>query len=323
MGFHEQAIFPSKIARGSTFGPGYNTAIVEVRGGAETRTSYYEQPRHYGDVSQGISTWDELMDIKRFYIARLGGAYGFRFPDPLDNTSHPDGTSAPGSTDQYLGDGDGSTTVFQLRKQYIDAGITRNRPIQKPVEGSVSVSINDVNQGSGWSVNTTNGEITFTSPPPSGQSVKAGFRYHVPVRFDDDADKGLLTNFQEFNNGAVQPIGIIELVDERPTDDEAFRGGSRAFNLENGADVAITPADGLLMQVTPLESGRKVILPPTQYLEGGGPYFYIQNNSQTESFDLNTDAFTTLVTLAPTEVYQLLILVQGGGQKTWFAIGPF
>lgn len=321
MGFHEQAVFPSKIAQGSTFGPSFNTAISEVRGGAETRVGYYEVPRHMGDVSGGISTWAEMMALKKFYVARLGAMYGFRFPDPLDNTSNDDGVSAPTSVDQLIGEGDGTTVHFQLRKQYIDGGVTRNRTIQKPIAGTVSVSIGNVTQSSGWSVDTTTGTITFTSAPANGAQIKAGFRFHVPVRFGDDADKGLLVSFAEWQLGNVGPIEIIELIDERPTDDEVFRGGSALITMT--ADVSVSPATGLLLRCVPDQSGRKLYLPSTQNLEGGGPYFYIQNNQPTYTLDIVNNNGTLVVQAAATKVYQLLIFRDSAGVKTWFAVGPF
>tara|TARA_R110000744_G_scaffold104945_2_gene200743 strand:- start:642 stop:1604 length:963 start_codon:yes stop_codon:yes gene_type:complete len=319
MGFHEQAVFPSKIAVGSTFGPGFNTAVVEVRGGAETRTGYYETPRHLGDISRGIDTWDDLMLIKQFYIARLGAAYGFRFPDPGDYTSAANGYDVPTPTDQLIGDTNGALTSFQLRKQYQDGGVIRNRSIQKPIETSVRVALDNVEVLTGWSVDDTTGVILFTSPPAGGQTLKAGFEFHVPCRFDDDSDKGLLTSFNEFRNGNLQPIGIIELIDERPTDDEAYRGGSKTFTMTT--DVAVTPATGLLIRAAPDQDNLRVVLPITQYLESGGPYFYIQNNQATYNLIVATAALDTVATLAPTEVYQLLISDQAG-VKTWFALGP-
>ena len=185
MGFHEQAVFPSKIAVGSTFGPGFNTAVVEVRGGAETRTGYYETPRHLGDISRGIDTWDDLMLIKQFYIARLGAAYGFRFPDPGDYTSAANGYDAPTPTDQLIGDTNGALTSFQLRKQYQDGGVIRNRSIQKPIETSVRVALDNVEVLTGWSVDDTTGVILFTSPPAGGQTVKAGVQERQPPAHRD------------------------------------------------------------------------------------------------------------------------------------------
>ena len=60
------------------------------------------------------------------------------------------------------------------------------RRIVKPVTGTVRVALAGVEQLSGWSVETTNGIVTFDTAPASGVLITAGFEFDVPVRFDTD-----------------------------------------------------------------------------------------------------------------------------------------
>lgn len=61
---------------------------------------------------------------------------------------------------------------------------------------------------SGWSVDTTTGLITFTSPPAAGAVLTAGFEFDTPVRFDTDMIDVAL-KFERL--GSIQSIPLIEV----------------------------------------------------------------------------------------------------------------
>ena len=82
------------------------------------------------------------------------------------------------------------------------------RPITKPVAGTVVVSLNNVSQPSGWSVDTTTGVITFGTAPGAGVIVRAGFEFDVPVRFDDEE---LQLSADAFQAGSIPTINVIEI----------------------------------------------------------------------------------------------------------------
>jgi uncharacterized protein (TIGR02217 family) len=54
------------------------------------------------------------------------------------------------------------------------------------VAGTVKVYLDDVEQLSGWSVDTTTGLVIFSTAPAVGIEVTADFEFDVPVRFDTD-----------------------------------------------------------------------------------------------------------------------------------------
>ncbi len=93
-------------------------------------------------------------------------------------------------------------------KAYASGSQTWTRTITKPVAGTVVVALDGVTQGSGWSVDTTTGIVTFTSAPASGVAVTAGFEFDVPVRFDTDQ---LDVNLDIETKGSIASIPLIEV----------------------------------------------------------------------------------------------------------------
>lgn len=104
--------------------------------------------------------------------------------------------------------GDGSTHTFQLQKTYSDSGAFYTRTIKKPVAGTVRVSVAGTEITTGFAVDSTTGIITITSAPSSGQVVKAGYEFDVPVRFNTDS---IAINIAGFNAGEIPSIPIIEV----------------------------------------------------------------------------------------------------------------
>jgi uncharacterized protein (TIGR02217 family) len=72
----------------------------------------------------------------------------------------------------------------------------------------VKVYLNGIEQGSGWSVDTTTGLVTFGLPPAAGVEVTADFAFDVPVRFDTDHMAVTIETYQLHN---WQQIPIVEL----------------------------------------------------------------------------------------------------------------
>ncbi len=205
-GFHEVQ-FPPAISFGSTGGPGFTTTVAEAASGWEQRNIEWQQARARYDVGTGLKSESDLAALIAFFRARYGRAYGFRFKDWTDYLScAPDAT--PGATDQAIGAGDGSTVAFQLVKTYASGGETFARTIAKPVAGTVSVALDSVAQGTGWTVDTTTGIVTFSAAPGAGVAVTAGFEFDVPVRFGEDR---LGVSVKTFRAGAAPAIPLIEV----------------------------------------------------------------------------------------------------------------
>jgi uncharacterized protein (TIGR02217 family) len=186
MTFYESPRFPDCIAAGSSGGPSWLTDVVQISSGHEQRNLRWADAMHRYDVSMGVRSISDMEKLIWFFHGARGRTHAFRFKDYSDYKS---GSAAgdPTDQDQQIGLGDDSRTVFQLVKIYKLFGVQYDREITKPVAGTVSVALDAVSQPSGWTVDTTTGEITFTIPPTAGTIVTAGYEFDVPCRFEQDA----------------------------------------------------------------------------------------------------------------------------------------
>lgn len=202
-GFHDVSL-PIRLALGAVGGPVRQTEIIRLASGHEVRNTKWARARRRWDIGSAIGSLADLQTLLNFFEARHGQLYGFRFRDPLDDASADPGSEIA-ATDQNLGTGDGEVTSFQLIKAY-DA-VTRT--ITKPIAGSVLVALDGAAQSAGWSVDTSQGLITFDHAPVAGVSVSAGFSFECPVRFESDRLDGVI---EAFGAGRVVSAGLIELL---------------------------------------------------------------------------------------------------------------
>lgn len=174
-GFHEVQ-FPDDISYGSAGGLEFKTEVLRLSSAHEQRNIKWTYPLERWDVAYGVKTETQIDSLRNFFAARQGRAYGFRFKNPDDYSV----------TDQELGAGDGDETEFQLVKTYSSGGSTLTRNITKPVDGTVVVYVDDVEETSGVSVDSETGIVTFGVAPSTGTTITADFQFDVPMRFDTD-----------------------------------------------------------------------------------------------------------------------------------------
>ena len=196
---------------GALGGPERRTEIVALSSGFEERNSPWAQSRRRFEVGHALSTLDDISELTAFFEARHGRLYGFRYKDPIDHKSCLP-TGAPLATDQALGTGDGTTTLFPLTKTYSSGPTSYVRLINKPVTGSVLVAVDGVVQSEGvdFLLDASLGTVTFQpgAVPASGHVVTAGFEFDVPVRFDQDR---LVISLEAFAAGEAPDISLVEL----------------------------------------------------------------------------------------------------------------
>jgi uncharacterized protein (TIGR02217 family) len=204
----DESQFPTSVSYGASGGPRFNTNIAVISTGAEQRNQLWTNPRHQWNVSTGIKSIEHYHAVLRFFMSRRGRHRGFRFKDWFDYTSSEDPTVAVSSLDQVLGTGAGP---HQLIKTYTDGVFPWVRTITKPVAGTVVVSVSGVAMPSGgvnpWSIDTTTGILTFTGTAPVG-TIRAGFEFDVPVRFNIDNLDG---NYENFRAAVAPSVDIIEI----------------------------------------------------------------------------------------------------------------
>lgn len=192
--FNDSAILTLDVNFGSSGGPTFSTDVVTYANGAEYRNSNWSDSRYMANLKYEIKSRANAKYLYNFFMARMGKAQGFRVKDLFDFTSASDHVSAPAFTDQVIGTGNGVTTTFQLKKLYTDSAVTYSRNIYKPMASfPILVGKNGVLQTvtTNYTINYNTGIVTFVVAPPAGQSITAGFKFHIPVRFDIDSIEGL------------------------------------------------------------------------------------------------------------------------------------
>ena len=206
MAFHEVR-FPTGIAFGSRGGPRRKTIISASGSGYEARNSQWADSKRSYNAGYGVKSDDQVYKILEFFEERRGMLNGFRWKDRFDwKSTEPSGVVA--FNDQEIGTGDAIETDFQLSKTYGSVYSPYTRDILKPVDGTVKVGINGVEQTSGWTVDTTTGVVTFAVAPPDTHVVTAGYQFDVPVRFGTDY---LSIDMSAFEAGDIPDIPIEEV----------------------------------------------------------------------------------------------------------------
>ncbi|MBW8785195.1 MAG: DUF2460 domain-containing protein [Novosphingobium sp.] len=198
--------YPLALGRNATVTPEFSTTIAVTASGFERRNSLWSNARLRFDVGPGIRSEAELGVLIAFFRARRGAARGFRLRDPTDFSSNAM-MGTPTATDQPLGSGDGTTTVFPLVKLYGTGADAQQRRITRPHPGSVLVSLDGVAVASGWTLEP-GGMIVFSTPPAVEIAVRAGFLFDVPVRFADDK---LEISGAAFAAGEAPSVPVIEV----------------------------------------------------------------------------------------------------------------
>jgi len=195
--------FPTDISYGADGGALFSTDIITTYGGSEQRNINWSAPLGMWTVEHGVKTIAQLEILIAFFRARQGRAVGFRFKDWLDY-------HVTAGTNGNIGTGDGVEVDFQLRKQYINGGVTVNRPITKPVAAGLLIYVDGVLQTltTHYTVDDTTGIVTFVTAPGDTLAVTASFDFDVPVRFDIDH---MSASIPAFETGSWGSIPIIEL----------------------------------------------------------------------------------------------------------------
>ena len=206
MSFHDVR-FPERLSRGSSGGPERRTEIVTLANGFESRNALWSHARRRYDAGVGASSAEDLSEILAFFEARRGRLFGFRWKDWLDFASCLP-TETPAPDDQILGQGDGATTGFALRKAYESGGHVYHRPIQKAVAGTVQVAVDGavLVEGVGFTFDGEN--VNLAAAPAAGATVTAGYEFDVPVRFAEDVIEVTLTAFLA---GEIPSIPVVEV----------------------------------------------------------------------------------------------------------------
>jgi uncharacterized protein (TIGR02217 family) len=208
---YQDVLFPLRIAFGASVTSERKVEVITLASGREQRNTRLARSRRTYDAGTGVRSIQDLRTIMDFYEARRGPTTSFRFRDPIDNSSRGDGAPVQ-ATDQTIGTGNGTKVRFALTKTYGAGADAYVRQIKRPVAPSVKLSVNGVMAGqTDFSVDGITGEVVFAGSkiPANNSVIKAGFEFHVEVRF---ASETLSANLTTFNAGDVPSIPLIEVL---------------------------------------------------------------------------------------------------------------
>lgn len=208
MSFHEVR-FPASLSFGAIGGPERRTEIVTLANGFEERNTPWAHSRRRYDAGLGLRSLDDVALLIEFFEARQGQLYGFRWKDWADYKSCRS-SADPTAFDQLIGQGDEETANWQLLKDYPSGGVCYQRPVSKPVQGTIRVSISgdELQDGVDYTVDTTAGVVIFDEAPAMGADIRAGYEFDVPARFDADR---IQTSVASFRAGDVPNVPVIEV----------------------------------------------------------------------------------------------------------------
>lgn len=172
--------FPDDIARGSTGGPTAARLKAYGGGGRLAQTFLWRHPKHRFDVSHGIKTVADFERVRAFwYVVFFGGPFeGFRYKDWNDYRADRSNTAlleAPGG-------------AWQLARRYTTGPASFDRPIAKPVDGTVVIyrMRGGVVTVATAVVDYATGLVTITGHA-GGDTYTWEGEFDVPVTFADDA----------------------------------------------------------------------------------------------------------------------------------------
>jgi len=141
--FIESPRFPEAISYGSRGGPMFNTQVIPVFSGKESRNKNWPFSLRKYDAAHAVKTqaqFDELLNF--FEVVAEGKGTGFRFKDWSDfvvTVANGLLTAAGGAA----GVGNGTPT-YSTYKRYTSGALTKDRLLQKLVSGTVSYYRNGV-----------------------------------------------------------------------------------------------------------------------------------------------------------------------------------
>lgn len=214
---HITQAIPRCISIGSNFVVTTAVDIIRNPGGYDVRRQNRDETLRRADLAYNLRRLEDdeqergLYEILKHFEVCEGPVNTFPMLDRLDYKScSPFETPSP--SDVLLGEGDGGTDDFQLRKGYTIGALTKYRTILLPVEDSVLIAVDGILkiETTHYTVNYETGVITFTpgNIPGTGAEVTAGFKFYVKVRFDTN---DLSQSYEGFRVGQISSIPVIEV----------------------------------------------------------------------------------------------------------------
>lgn len=213
--FLDDQVLPVDIRPDARFAASFSTSIIALRGGAEYRNGLWAHPLRTFEVEYGARGQETIEDdILALLMTTQGALHGFRARDWSDHQARA----------ALTGTGDGSTWWWRVVKPY---GAYQRR-IRKPDRSApISVALDGVPLApSQWKVDYDQGVLLFKTAPGVGVEVTWTGKFHVPVRFTDDA---LSVAMAYYRVGSVERLGLTEIRLRDDVDTDALSAARAAL----------------------------------------------------------------------------------------------
>lgn len=189
------------VSYGTAGGPTFRTRKVALRSGIVRRNALRSRPLYRFNIIYKNLQPEDHHEVIAAFNACYGGVYSFRLKDWADFQA----------TNELLEElGTGSPQTLQLIKTYTFGSQAVARPIRKPVNGTVTLTHNNISQSA--SVDYSTGLVTFTAP--AGHIIRWSGEFDVPVMFEDDElafsgdDKGVNGLFLNADVALIEDIDV-------------------------------------------------------------------------------------------------------------------
>lgn len=191
--------FPEDISLGAIGGPEYKTEIIHSLNGKEQRNSMWSNARVQYIISYTAKDYNNIYRILAFFRARKGRAIGFRFKDWSDYRVEK----------EIVGIGDDVKCHFQLIKTYKSGKCNEIRLIDRPVQNTMQIFIDDkIISSEQYNIEYNKGIISFLQPPKKGGVIAVSAEFDVLVRFDNDQ---LAISIDDNNVYSCRNIKLVEI----------------------------------------------------------------------------------------------------------------
>jgi len=189
-------------------GPTFNTEIYRSNSSREVRFTNGLAPVNRYKITNCQISFDQLIELQNFFCAAQGRKNSFRFKDLYDHVA----------INEPLIMLEKESLTFQLVRSYgIRAETNQHsvlRKILKPDQNSIVIDFNQIKIESFTKKNhgivqLQRDESLESLNEQSLQSLKASFRFDIPVRFDTDE---LKYRSELDYRVAVEPFELIEVI---------------------------------------------------------------------------------------------------------------
>ena len=335
---------PPEIGRGFARQFDFGTGVVRFDpfGGREVvRTR--EMPRRYWVAQKGTFSKNRIEEFVGFIQARGGAFHAFRFWDPSDYSTAQSGpTGTPSATDQFLGQGDGTRTRFDLLRTY--KSTTGDHPQRRAVEDRMLwihgetdarlatciglptatsfalLAAIDSTPTTNFQVDQRKRQIVFNTAPASGAVVTIGGYYDWPVALGEDSDRAFETIVDSWTAQSAPSIQLECVPHEKFAPDTDDPGGARNLTWSSGTPI-LRKHEGKFVTLIPGSGSLSVMLEDPSDFNSGGPHFVLHNLVSAAQTVAVKDELTgaTIVSLTNGKTGWFLI-EQGSGTRNWVAV---